>query len=253
MIPNTYVMTNKFIANGSHGKIVEIQDKIGIKYACKILPRNIGNAENEALIHQRLTGSPGIVSFYDFFQDDENSYIVMELLSDGNLMKNPLKSPANQNILKILRSVYYCHINDIVHLDIKPSNLMLYNNDSLLKLIDFGSAHYLKNGFETKDLQRTPFYMPPEALRSEAFKQSDIWSIGVVAYELITGRMPFTDREYPNNARLSYVLNSIMYDEPDYGLKGIDEKSEDFIRKCLQKEHYNRPSVNELIYHPWLN
>jgi len=152
-------------------------------------------AKTGALKHQN------IVTVYDLGEQDGFPYIVMEYLS-GDPLDRVIQSGKSQPLafkLKIVEQVCYAlgyaHRNDVIHRDVKPANVIV-QSDSVVKLLDFGIArqektdgHLTRTGHVIGTLQ----YMAPERLRNAAFDgRSDIFSVGVMMYQLLTGQLPFT-------------------------------------------------------------
>jgi calcium-dependent protein kinase len=97
--------------------------------------------------------------------------------------------------------------------------------------------------------------MAPEVLRSEVYAASDLWAVGVMAYQLLSGKFPFNDKQNPYNPSLSKVWKSILTD--DLKLSGsawedISDEAKDFVRCLLERDHTKRPSAKEALKHPWL-
>lgn len=158
--------------------------------------------DNEASLAGKLS-HPHIVSIYDALISDDASHIVMEYVSGGTLEKHA--SPDNllpvdrvvEYMFKCCRALNYAQFNGVIHRDIKPANMLL-TEDADIKISDMGAALLL-------DIEQTqisnigsPGYMSPEQLRSEALThQTDIYSLGVVMYRLLTGYLPFTAESLP--------------------------------------------------------
>lgn len=141
---------------------------------------------------------PRIVQIYDFIEDENAAYIIMELVH-GKTLAHHLAAKekfglreVGQIITQTLDGIGYAHAQGVVHRDMKSANIMI-NNDGRIKINDFGIAH-IETSTLTKvgDLIGTPSYMSPEQFTgAEVNKSSDLYSIGVIAYELLTGRKPF--------------------------------------------------------------
>jgi serine/threonine protein kinase len=140
---------------------------------------------------------PNIVKLYDFIITDENHYLVMEYVDGKNLYEymtvvtGPLPL---QNVAlfmnEVLSALEYVHNYDLVHLDVKPSNIMLSTHNRV-KLVDFGISQD-KTSSEINRAIGSPSYMSPEQIQGkEIDRQSDIYSAGITFFELITGKLPF--------------------------------------------------------------
>jgi eukaryotic-like serine/threonine-protein kinase len=155
---------------------------------------------------------PRIVQIYDFIEDDQAAYIIMELVH-GKTLSYHLKNKDSfglreiaQIISQTLDGIGYAHSQGVVHRDLKAANIMI-NNDGRVKISDFGIARIESIGLTVAgDLIGTPSYMSPEQFRGEEVDgASDLYSIGVIAYELLTGRKPFAGSPA---AIMQQVLNS---------------------------------------------
>lgn len=140
---------------------------------------------------------PNIVKLKDFILDDKEGYLIMEYV-DGLNLKNFVEQvgglPA-QNVglfcMEVLAALEYAHKKEVLHLDIKPANIMLSEKNEI-KLIDFGISSDSKKS--NKEIMGSPYYMSPEQISGNNIDQrSDIYSVGVTIYELFTGNLPFQD------------------------------------------------------------
>ncbi|MFM9971270.1 MAG: protein kinase domain-containing protein [Burkholderiales bacterium] len=156
---------------------------------------------------------PRIVQIYDYGEDEKTAYIVMELIN-GKTLRQHLAQEASYEIREIgaivnqiLDGIGHAHAEGVIHRDIKPGNIMI-NNDGRIKISDFGIARIdSSNLTQVGEILGTPYYMAPEQFIGAAVdRPADLYSIAVIAYELLTGRKPFAGKNYEV---MQQVLNEI--------------------------------------------
>jgi CHASE2 domain-containing sensor protein/predicted Ser/Thr protein kinase len=142
---------------------------------------------------------PNIVTIYDVGEDLGMSYIVMEFI-EGNTLKQLIKNKQRLTLPQIKHVVYnagmgldYAHQNGIFHRDVKPDNIMV-SKTGIVKVMDFGIARVVESSLtKTGSMIGTPSYMSPEQVQSQKVDaRSDVFSLGIILYELLTGKKPFT-------------------------------------------------------------
>ena len=202
---------------------------------------------NEAHTAGKLT-HPNIIGIYDAGVDADNCYIIMEYVAGGQTLKSytkPEKLLPVEKVVEIMfkcaKALDYAHKEGVVHRDIKPSNILV-TKDKDVKIGDFSIAHITKADSTTTTqaggVMGSPKYMSPEQLNEEhVTNRTDLFSLGVVMYELLTGRHPF---EADNFSRL---VNLILHETPppmqDFRSE-IPEVLEQIVRKALQKNPAQR-------------
>lgn len=260
-----YTLHN-LLGEGGYSKVYKCTDTIGIRYACKMLPKNKNRRyriQQEILNMKRLQFSPKLVDLVDCGEDDEFYYIIQELCRGGSVTEYIRKYEYGENLIASIvrgtaRGLCHMHEKGIIHRDIKSSNIFFgdLSEDADIKIGDLGlSIEVDQTRVEVNELVGTPLFMSPENLRQTYEFKSDIWSMGVMAFNLLSGRMPFTDKEHPNNPRVTQVWKSVLFDKPDLNCGkwvNISDNAKDFITMCLQKETSARPTAIECLSHPWL-
>ncbi len=226
--------------------------------AIKVLRQELANNDEyreaflrEAKLAAQLT-HPGIVTTYDVGIADNKPYIAMELL-EGYTLQYILKTHGKVDIQQLLdmaeqlsRALAYAHKQGVVHRDLKPGNIIILNDKKTVKLTDFGIAH-LDDSLGSDILQTdkvlgTPEYMAPEQLLGKPMdKRSDLYSFGVLLYQLILGKPPFT------NTDLGLLFKQVIRDKPPilmlkYAIadENITDDLSDLVRKLLQKNPNKR-------------
>uniref|UniRef100_A0A8C8SM35 non-specific serine/threonine protein kinase n=1 Tax=Pelusios castaneus TaxID=367368 RepID=A0A8C8SM35_9SAUR len=214
--------------------------------------------EREVSILQQLE-HPNILRLHDLFSCKAEMVLILELIHGGELFdfiaeKEMLtEAEAIEFLQQILQGVAYLHSRHIAHFDLKPENIMLLEKDvpnPKIKIIDFGLAQKLEDGVIFKSLCGTPQYIAPEVINYEPLSSAtDMWSIGVITYILLSGMSPFqgeTDAE---------TLSSVIAGSYEFEEKYFSETTEmakDFIRLLLVKEPRNRMTAAECLVHPWI-
>lgn len=147
-------------------------------------------------------------------------------------------------IMQVVQALKYLHSKNVLHRDIKPENLL--NCMGTIKLSDFGwSKHSPDNNRNT--FCGTLDYLPPEMVNKSTYDRSvDIWSIGVLTYEFLTGRPPFeSDTQTMTYEKIKNLDIEFPADMSDFAI--------DFIRGILQLDGKDRPDLEQIEGHPWLN
>uniref|UniRef100_A0A2M4CVL5 Serine/threonine-protein kinase ULK3 n=1 Tax=Anopheles darlingi TaxID=43151 RepID=A0A2M4CVL5_ANODA len=166
----------------------------------KLSPSAIDNVVSEIGLLKRLK-HPHIVEMRDFLWDQSNVYIVMEYCNAGNLSsyikanKTLPESTCKTFLQQLAVALRYMRAHDVSHLDLKPANLLLHKtaNKYVLKVADFGFAQRLKLNQENTAVKGSPLYMAPEILISKSYgPAADLWSVGVILYECLFGKPPYS-------------------------------------------------------------
>ena len=265
---NTDVRKNyefiSMLGNGSYGKVRLYRDRNykDLLFAIKTLKKEgipqyqFNLIKSEVNILSNLD-HPNIVKYFGVFEDDWYIHIVMEYLKGFDLYKIiTLKKYTGfdekdmcEIIQQLLKALSFIHSQNIIHRDIKPENILFANKRdySTLKLIDFGLATYQKK--DTKSVG-TPFYMAPEMIDGNSCPQSDIWSVGIIVYLMLTGKYAFEAKTGED------LYKKIKHDEIDMQPlidSECSEEAKDFIVKCLKKKYTERMTTAECLEHAWIN
>nr|XP_035129885.2 myosin light chain kinase, smooth muscle isoform X4 [Callithrix jacchus] len=201
---------------------------------------------------------PKLVQCVDAFEEKANIVMVLEIVSGGELFERIIDEDfelTERECIKYMRQisegVEYIHKQGIVHLDLKPENIMCVNKTGTrIKLIDFGLARRLENAGSLKVLFGTPEFVAPEVINYEPIGYAtDMWSIGVICYILVSGLSPFMGDN--DNETLANVT-SATWDFDDEAFDEISDDAKDFISSLLKKDMKNRLDCTQCLQHPWL-
>ncbi len=225
------------------------------KAAIKILnpllkskPEIIERFRNEALILSQLQ-HPNIVSLYDYIETDEGYFIIMEYVEGENLAEyietttGPIPQRRTINLfLKILDAVSHAHAKNIIHRDIKPSNFII-TPESNVKVLDFGIAKSIDG--KSKTITKiglkvgTTFYMSPQQVKGQVLdRRSDIYSLGVSLFQMVTGQPPYDENSSEYDLYNS-ILNEAFPDPTDFYV-GVSEDMKRVIQKATAKRPLDR-------------
>jgi len=225
---------------------------------------NLEALETEIKILRKLR-HPHIVNLKEVVTTDDYTYIIMELLSGGELFNRIVdrgqfpEKEAQELFSQILLSMEYLHNMNIVHRDVKPENILYCLQESNdIKLIDFGYAGIWAPDKPLTGLCGTPDYVAPEVLSwyedddtgTPYGKGSDMWSMGVLLYVILSGCSPFNADE--EEALLKLVAEA-KYEFYEKEWSGISAEAKDLISRLLVVDPAKRFTMEETLSHPWLS
>ncbi|XP_059159950.1 death-associated protein kinase 1-like isoform X2 [Physella acuta] len=234
-------------------------------YAAKYIRKRRGGGRKGAKmedIHKEINilrqlNHKNIISLYDVYETNQEVILILELVTGGELFdyiseKDHLgEEEASAFIAQILHGVKHLHDNNIAHLDLKPENIMLLSRSShSIKLIDFGLAQKITEKDDIRALMGTAEFVAPEVVSYDSLSlATDMWSIGVITYILLSGASPFLGDDqqetYHNITAVNYQFDKEYF-------ANTSELAKDFIRKLFVKNPRKRATVDECLNHPWI-
>lgn len=265
-ITDYYDLEKDCFARGKFAQVRRISHKkSGTLYAAKTIKRRrprYGDATDEIMheIRVLMTADPCqfIVGLHEVFETRTEFVLVLELAEGGELHQILEEEECidericRRLMRQIVEGIRFLHQNQIAHLDIKPQNILLTRAlpDGDVKLCDFGISRKIEDKNEIREIMGTTDYMSPEILQYEPITfSSDIWSIGIVAYVLLSGHSPFGGDDkvhtYSN-------ITSGALEFPEKIFNGVSNEAKDFIQRCLVREPSDRMTCDECLAHEWL-
>ena len=257
---NRYAIGEMIGTGGMADVYIGEDQRLSRKVAVKVLrsdlardPSFLARFRKEALAAAGLN-HPGIVAVYDSGEEGQNSYIVMELVN-GHTLREVLKDPTTLTVERsleiiegVLTALSYSHENGIIHRDIKPGNIMLTDSGDV-KVMDFGIARAMDDigatMTSTWNVVGTAQYLSPEQATGEACDlRSDIYSVGCLLYELVTGRPPFTG---DTPVAIAYQHVSSDFQIPSAVNPALDENIDKIITVALAKNPGDRYQSAEMM------
>ncbi|XP_008213067.1 calcium/calmodulin-dependent protein kinase type 1 isoform X2 [Nasonia vitripennis] len=246
----------------SEVRLAESKDRPGMLYAVKIIDKKAlkgkeDSLENEIKVLRRLT-HPNIVQLLETFEDKHKVYLVMELVTGGELFDRIVEKgsyterDASSLIRQVLEAVDYMHEQGVVHRDLKPENLLYYSpdEDSKIMISDFGLSKMEDSGIMATACG-TPGYVAPEVLAQKPYgKAVDVWSIGVISYILLCGYPPFYD-ENDANLFAQILKGEFEFDSPYWD--DISDSAKDFISRLMCVDVEKRYTCKQALGHPWIS
>ena len=245
---------------GSYGRVYLVTHNITQKkYALKVinkrkLTQTYGTCQlmlNEIDIHSKIN-HPNIIRLYNFKETEEEINILLEYAENGNLFSLIQKENgfpehmAYKYFIQIVNAVYFLHQNNIIHRDIKPENILIGDN-GVLKLCDFGWAKEITvNNRST--FCGTIEYMAPEIVGSEKYDFGvDVWSLGILLYELLMGHSPFKSNK-EKNVMIKIKLHDLVFDKN----KNLSEQCINLINGLLDSNPATRLKLKDIFEHPFI-
>lgn len=250
-----------------------IHKATGRPYAVKIISRKC-DAQQEINLLRACQGHPNIVTYQEVFYDEAHTYIVLELLEGGELLRRIrqqqrfTEAEAAAIMRSLVSAVHFMHKKGCVHRDLKPENLIFKggSTESAIKIVDFGFARMVPDGSGDGSMKTPCFtlqYAAPEVLRQATQQQGvgtqgydktcDWWSLGVIMYTMLSGRAPFQSqcKDDTNEDIVTRIK------EGNFNLSGpewvsVSSQAKKIIKGLLTVDSSRRLSINELVKHEWL-
>ncbi|EDW14065.2 aurora kinase C [Drosophila mojavensis] len=247
------------LGRGKFGNVYLAREKESqFVVALKVLfKRQIGETKVEHQVRREIEiqshlRHPHILRLYAYFHDEARIYLVLEYAPQGTLFSalqaQPMKRFDDRQsatyIKALCSALLYLHERDIIHRDIKPENLLL-GHKGVLKIADFGWSVHEPNSMRLT-LCGTVDYLPPEmVLNKPHTKNVDLWSLGVLCFELLVGHAPFFSKTYEETYQ---KILKVDYKTPEH----VSKAAAHLISKLLVLNPMHRMPLDQIMLHPWI-
>ena len=230
----------RFLARGKFGKVylgTFSNKKVAVKVILKkkLVKHQINYLEEIEIL--KMIDHHYVIKFYEWLESKNNIYHIMEYISNGDLFSKISRGKIDENrslkyVKQIAEGLSYLHENFIMHRDIKSENILLDAEDNI-KITDFGHSEKFTKEQKFYEVAGTIFYLAPEIINGKGYDcRVDIWSLGVLYFELVTGESPFTGKEETDilkaiikgnyilptfiSEKTKFQISLILYINPEY-------------------------------------
>ncbi|KAM4622757.1 serine/threonine-protein kinase 17A-like [Discoglossus pictus] len=264
---SNYSLVGKELGRGKFAVVKKCMElATGNEYAAKFLRKRRKGEDcrcdivNEIAILEMARFSSYVVDLHEVYETNSEIILVMEYAAGGEIFNQCVadrdeaftEKDVIRLIRQILQGVHYLHRNNVVHLDLKPQNILLTRGEPLgdIRIVDFGLSRQVDTIKEVREILGTPEYVAPEVLNYEPISTAtDMWSVGVLTYVMLTGESPFLG-ETKQETFLNISQVNIQYSDEEFD--GISDLAVDFIKSLLIKNPRKRARADQCLKHPWL-
>uniref|UniRef100_A0A183AW28 SNF-related serine/threonine-protein kinase n=1 Tax=Echinostoma caproni TaxID=27848 RepID=A0A183AW28_9TREM len=208
----------------------------------------------QEVVCMKLVQHPNVVRLYEVIDTPNKLYLILELGDGGDLYDYIMKhgSGLSERLAKryfrqIVTAIAYCHKLHVVHRDLKPENVVFFEKLGLVKLTDFGFSNRFTPGTHLDTACGSLAYSAPEILLGDSYDapKVDIWSLGVILYMLVCGRLPFQET---NDSETLTKIMDCEYTIPDY----LSSECSSLIRRLLIRDPAKRAHLDDVLQADWL-
>lgn len=209
---------------------------------------------DKEIITMKLMRHPNIMRMFDVYEGEKELFLVLEYVEGGELfdylVNHGRMSPqeALSYFKQIISGLHFAHTFSIVHRDLKPENILIQSlNPPLIKIADWGMAAFSPPSAQLGTSCGSPHYASPEIIAGESYEgpASDIWSCGVILFALLTGRLPFDDKDV---GKLLKKVRLGQFTIPSW----IDAHAANLLSRMLVVDPLKRITMLEILGHPWM-
>ncbi|XP_049601536.1 serine/threonine kinase 17a like [Syngnathus scovelli] len=263
-----YELAAKELGRGKFAVVKKCTEKAtGKQYAAKFLRKRRKGQDcrvdilNEIAALELAKCNPYVVALHEVYETATEIVLVLECAAGGEIFDQCVADNddafTEKDVIRlarqILMGVAFLHHSNVVHLDLKPQNILLTSARPLgdIRIVDFGLSRRVDSISEVREILGTPEYVAPEILSYEPITTAtDMWSIGVLTYVMLTGESPFLGED-KQETFLNISQVSVEYSHDTF--QDVSPPAVDFIKSLLVKNPRKRATAEECLSHPWLN
>ncbi|XP_060757965.1 serine/threonine kinase 17a like [Neoarius graeffei] len=263
-----YDLVGKELGRGKFAVVKKCVEKTTRnEYAAKFLRKRRRGQDcradilNEIAMLEAAKANPYIVGLHEVYETSSEIILVLECAAGGEIFNQCVadndEAFTEKDVIRLARQILtgiaFLHRNNVVHLDLKPQNILLTSAQPLgdIRIVDFGLSRHVDNMSEVREILGTPEYVAPEILNYEPISTAtDMWSIGVLTYVMLTGLSPFLGED-KQETYMNISQGNVDYSQDVF--HGISSLAMDFIQLLLHQNPRNRSTADECLRHPWLN
>ncbi|XP_035423057.1 LOW QUALITY PROTEIN: myosin light chain kinase 2, skeletal/cardiac muscle [Cygnus atratus] len=255
--------SKEILGGGKFGEVHTCTEKqTGLKLAAKVIKKQGAKDKEMVLLEidvMNQLNHRNLIQLYDAIETPREIILFMEFIEGGELFERIVDDDYHLTevdcmvfVRQICEGIRFMHHMRVLHLDLKPENILcVAATGHMVKIIDFGLARRYNPQEKLKVNFGTPEFLSPEVVNYEQVSYStDMWSMGVITYMLLSGLSPFlgdNDTETLNNV----LAANWYFDEETF--EGISDEAKDFVSNLIIKEKSGRMSAGQCLKHPWLN
>ncbi|XP_063041024.1 serine/threonine kinase 17a like [Engraulis encrasicolus] len=265
---NNYDLVGRELGRGKFAVVKKcIEKATGKEHAAKFLRKRRkgedcrGDILNEVAVLELAKANEYVVALHEVYETQSEIILVLECAAGGEIFNQCVadndEAFTEKDVIRlarqILSGVAFLHRNNVVHLDLKPQNILLTSARPLgdIRIVDFGLSRRMDGPTEVREILGTPEYVAPEILNYEPISTAtDMWSIGVLTYVMLTGESPFLGED-KQETFLNISQGNVDYSQEVF--EGVSSLAMDFIQSLLRTNPRKRATAEECLNHPWLS
>ncbi|KAM9120998.1 myosin light chain kinase 2, skeletal/cardiac muscle [Pangshura tecta] len=257
------INTKEMLGGGKFGEVRTCTEReTGLKLAAKIIRKQGSKDKEMALVEIEVMNQlnhRNLIQLYEAIETPREIILFMEFVEGGELFERIIDEDYHLTevdcmvfVRQICDGITFMHQMRVLHLDLKPENILCVSSTGhMVKIIDFGLARRYNPREKLKVNFGTPEFLSPEVVNYDQVSYStDMWSLGVITYMLLSGLSPFLGDD--DTETLNNVLEAKWYFDEE-AFEGISEEAKDFVSNLIIKQKSGRMSAAKCLQHPWLN